>query len=389
MKIYQKLWMPLCLTGVAVSVVANVEASDISETVQGGAYLTGKQDVFTDADHFRHKAQYNKDRDNLISQGKLSINRGGFQPQFILPIRTTNSDPNFFGISNYVDQDAVFNGNVEDYYCGARTYDLTNYNHQGIDFFTWPFGWDKMDNGEVEVVAAANGEITTKIDGNNDRNCSFNSQQWNAVYITYDDGSYSYYGHLKNGSLTSKAVGDSVVAGEYLGVVGSSGSSTGPHLHFETYDNNGQLIEPFFGACNRMNNDSWWLDQEAYREPQVNKLATHDVSIAFPSCPSTVDTPNYQDYYQPGERVYFAAYYRDQNNGGLSTYKIIKPDGSLFDSWDHNSPDDYNASYWNWWRDLPANADVGTWKFTVDYNLKHYEHDFYVGDQIFVSGFES
>ena len=387
--IQKKMWMSLCCASFVVSVSIDTQASEIGSTVQGGAFLPGQQDEFANQQILDHQNRYTVDRDNLINQGLLPSNPTGFQPRFILPLRSTSTDPSFYGISNLVDHNPDFNGNIQDYDGYSRTYDSIDSNHRGTDYFTWPYGWEKMDRDEVEVIAAADGVITTKLDGNFDRNCDFSNPNWNAVYITYNDGSYSYYGHLKNGSLTTKPQGASVSAGEYLGVVGSSGSSTGPHLHFETYDTDGALIEPFFGACNRMNASTWWLNQEAYRESQVNKLATHDVSIAFPSCPSTVDTPNYQDYYLPGERVYFAAYYRDQNLGGLSTYKIFKPNGSLYDSWDHNSPDDYNASYWNWWRDLPGNAEVGTWKFTVDYNLKHYEHVFYVGDQIFVSGFEN
>ncbi len=375
----------------AVLCCANIQAADVAATIHGGA-MTAPSDAFTEADHFRHKQQYLSARDNLISQGKLSINRGAFQPQFIIPIKSTTTDPGFYGISNYVDQDPLFNNNIEDYYCESRTYDLSNYNHQGIDFFTWPYAWHKMDNNEVGVVAAADGVITEKIDNNSDRNCDFSDPNWNAVYITYGDGSYSYYGHLKKGSLTNKPEGASVVAGEYLGVVGSSGSSTGPHLHFETYDSEGNLIEPFLGQCNRMNNVTWWLNQEAYRASQINQLATHDVAPAFPNCPQSgisVDTPNYQDDFSPGDMVYLAAYYRDQEMGQLSTYHVLKPDGSPFvSSWDHNSPDTYNASYWYWNVELPNDATPGAWTFRVNYNLETYEHVFYVGDLIFKADFE-
>ena len=85
----------------------------------------------------------------------------------------------------------------------------------------------------VRIVAAAPGTIVSKTDGNFDRNCAIGSGQWNAVYVRHADNSVAWYGHMKSGSLTTKAVGETVVTGEYLGIVGSSGSSTGPHLHFE------------------------------------------------------------------------------------------------------------------------------------------------------------
>ncbi len=124
----------------------------------------------------------------------------------------TLSDPGYHGISNFVDQNANFPNFLLDYNCGARTYDLSSgYNHSGIDFFTWPFGWYKMDMNQVEIIAAAAGTIVFKQDGNYDRNCGFGGGSWNAVYVQHSDNSESWYGHMKNGSTTSKKVGQTVV----------------------------------------------------------------------------------------------------------------------------------------------------------------------------------
>jgi murein DD-endopeptidase MepM/ murein hydrolase activator NlpD len=53
----------------------------------------------------------------------------------------------------------------------------------------------------------------------------------------------SVYGHMKLGSLTVK-VGDHVSTGEQLGLVGSTGQSTGAHLHFGILDNGTDAIDP-------------------------------------------------------------------------------------------------------------------------------------------------
>ncbi|MYT19923.1 peptidoglycan DD-metalloendopeptidase family protein, partial [Streptomyces sp. SID7760] len=52
----------------------------------------------------------------------------------------------------------------------------------------------------------------------------------NEVVIRHADGKYSQYGHL---SRLSVSVGQSVTGGQTIGLSGSTGNSTGPHLHFE------------------------------------------------------------------------------------------------------------------------------------------------------------
>ncbi len=54
----------------------------------------------------------------------------------------------------------------------------------------------------------------------------------NYIRIDQDDGNFAYYGHLKQNTLLVK-VGDRVVKGQPIATMGSSGYSTGTHLHFE------------------------------------------------------------------------------------------------------------------------------------------------------------
>jgi murein DD-endopeptidase MepM/ murein hydrolase activator NlpD len=57
----------------------------------------------------------------------------------------------------------------------------------------------------------------------------------NHVIVDIGGGPYAFYAHLQPGSLRVK-IGDRVRSGQVLGLVGNSGNSTEPHLHFHLSD---------------------------------------------------------------------------------------------------------------------------------------------------------
>ncbi|MDZ7704121.1 MAG: LysM peptidoglycan-binding domain-containing M23 family metallopeptidase [Trueperaceae bacterium] len=61
-----------------------------------------------------------------------------------------------------------------------------------------------------------------------------------AVYVDHGDGTQTRYAHMSQISVRS---GQRVERGQQLGLVGSTGASTGPHLHFEIR-NNGYATDP-------------------------------------------------------------------------------------------------------------------------------------------------
>jgi murein DD-endopeptidase MepM/ murein hydrolase activator NlpD len=68
----------------------------------------------------------------------------------------------------------------------------------------------------------------------------------NLVTIDHGDGSFSMYGH--NSQLAVRA-GDLVQAGQTIALSGSTGRSTGPHLHFEFWRNGSNVTEDYLSQA--------------------------------------------------------------------------------------------------------------------------------------------
>jgi hypothetical protein len=296
----------------------------------------------------------------------------------------------YHGISNYVDHDPAFPSRLRDYACGARTYDNAGgYNHAGTDYFLWPFPWRTMDEEAVSIVAAADGVIVGRSDGNPDRSCATGDAPWNAVYVRHDDGGIAWYGHMKRGSVTAKQPGDSIAAGEYLGLVGSSGSSTGPHLHFELHDAAGRVVDPRHGECNAA--PERWSPPQPYEDPAINALSLHDAQPETLSCGVDAGQPVHEETHQihivaPGQTFRTFAAFRDHRNGEISRFSLVRPDGSVFADWpfDLASADlprpFYSATGWVWVHTLPADAPTGYWSYRAEFHGQAYRLDFYVGN---------
>ena len=64
----------------------------------------------------------------------------------------------------------------------------------------------------------------------------------NYAVIDHGDGATTKYGHMQKPSLLKE--GNVIEKGTIIGNVGSTGRSTGPHLHFECRVN-GEIVDPF------------------------------------------------------------------------------------------------------------------------------------------------
>ncbi len=107
--------------------------------------------------------------------------------------------------------------------------------HPVYNVWKYHSGIDIAAGQGTNVLAAASGTVILSV---NYGNASYGE----CIVIDHGGGISTLYGHMTRGSRRV-SVGDKVSAGQVIGLVGSTGVSTGPHLHFEVR-NNGQLVDP-------------------------------------------------------------------------------------------------------------------------------------------------
>jgi murein DD-endopeptidase MepM/ murein hydrolase activator NlpD len=101
--------------------------------------------------------------------------------------------------------------------------------------------WSKGHTGED--FSAASGTTVRAVTAGTVVSAGWAGAYGNEVVIRHADGKYSQYGHL---SSISVKVGQKVGGGDKIALSGSTGNSTGPHLHFEirTSPNYGSDVNP-------------------------------------------------------------------------------------------------------------------------------------------------
>jgi murein DD-endopeptidase MepM/ murein hydrolase activator NlpD len=96
--------------------------------------------------------------------------------------------------------------------------------HTGLDFAA-PSG--------TPVVAVANATV---------RSTEYAGAYGNRVILALEDGTEIWYCHLTSFSVSP---GETVTGGQQVGTVGSTGNSTGPHLHLEVRPGAGDAVDPY------------------------------------------------------------------------------------------------------------------------------------------------
>ena len=119
--------------------------------------------------------------------------------------------------------------------------DRGSYNHGAIDIAGWGDIWG------APVIAAESGTVadtctycTHNYPKDFSESCGCGGGFGNYVWLDHGNGKETIYGHLTSVVVSP---GQSVSKGQLVGYVGTTGHSTGPHLHFECR-NNGVKYNP-------------------------------------------------------------------------------------------------------------------------------------------------
>lgn len=237
-----------------------------------------------------------------------------------------------------------------DYNCGTKYYT----GHKGTDILLRNF---RVQDSGVTVVAAAAGRVSQVHDGEPDRNSvADNRNVWNAVYIDHPDGLTSVYGHLRRGSILV-SVGQTVSAGTPLALVGSSGFSNWPHLHFEVHSG-AVIADPWEGSC--AGTTSLWQAQLPYQDAfrvldigvQDRRITTMAELLERPADPAKIT----------GAEGVMSAWIEMHNiRAELLRAELHAPDGALVQGVDYPNFSTYSTIYALATYPVSAGLPAGRW----------------------------
>ena len=132
---------------------------------------------------------------------------------------------------------------------GLRDIALSPGMHMGVDI-AGPEG--------TPLVAFSRGEVTAK---------GYDGGYGNYVVWTDDQNIEHFYGHLKNPSPVN--IGDSLTKGQIIGLMGNTGRSSGPHLHWETSTVIGDTGRPKNAVLSRFNPLSKYGKLDPFKIEQI------------------------------------------------------------------------------------------------------------------------
>jgi len=108
-------------------------------------------------------------------------------------------------------------------------------------------GYDYLPGAGTPILSIADGVVIAATNDDGSLGVHIEIQ-----HVIDGETIVSTYSHMAAGSLTL-SVGDEVAVGQQVGTVGSTGASTGPHLHFQIINSAGTPINPLTWLKNHVN----------------------------------------------------------------------------------------------------------------------------------------
>ena len=156
------------------------------------------------------------------------------------------------------------------------------------------FGDEIYSVADGTVVGTADG-LPEQVPGKLPADATIQMAAGNHVVVDIGEGRFAFYAHMQPGSVRVK-VGDKVKTGQVLGLLGNSGNTDTPHLHFHVMDGPSPLVAnglPYvftsFTGQGRFTDEQplftgghVTIDKDALSGPHQNQLPLADQVVSFP-----------------------------------------------------------------------------------------------------------
>jgi murein DD-endopeptidase MepM/ murein hydrolase activator NlpD len=355
---------------------ANLAGSDGDRFWYHGGWIAqpGSHSVTVTIDSDNSVAETNESNNTATSTAFTSLSPTGSLPnKFVTPIAgTQNVD---WVVDAYVDVDPRNFLEGEDVY---RDYQgnttVTRDFHNGIDIRIPHFA--DQDAG-VPVLAAEAGTVVEIRDGQFDRELFGSFDPGNYVFIDHGNGWVTQYYHVRRESI-SVNVGDAVTSGQQIALVGSSGNSGGPHLHFEV-QHNGSPVEPFAAPSD------YFVSPLPYTYDVGPTVLDMGITNVFPFYEDVVEhVSDNQSFPQQDLFLFPWVIFASIEPGDIWELKLYQPNGTEYvQTVDPiEFPTDIAGSWqWNrWWSLFIDDPAAGNWRMDIYVNNdKVDEKSFQVG----------
>ena len=303
------------------------------------------------------------DPDNRVAESDESDNSITFQVTPVLPTnlpmkfqtpigRNANAD---WAINNYADVDPR-SSIAADYRNGPFQYD----GHNAID--AGPWGFSGQDQG-IPILAAADGVVDAMQDGFFDRETSMGNRPGNFVRIDHGNGFKTLYYHFAKDTITV-SVGTRVRAGQILGQMGSSGSSTGTHLHYTPYYRDAPLETGYAPSVYDANPLPYGGDRQPFffATGISNRIINSDLNEQIS------DNSSYMQGSTGTIQFWLQAY--NLKAGDVLQWRYTRPNGTVYATNTYVLPDSYRFSIW-WWNRTATNFTTTPGNWTVTFSINN------------------